>query len=113
MFDTDVNNTKILKENLIILKRYSSLNSEDIIFLQSVKCFEDELVRSASKIASINEVFNTTSVDEFKKKFINCKNIPSKLNSLDFDIKKMWISKLPSIFKEYKNDTSHIIIKRK
>lgn len=89
IYDTDeIDNLDILQFNLSRLKKTKA----KIINLHSVLSFEDEIVRSTN-VDSLNKIFKTSSVSDFKIKFITCKNLKYKLESLDFDINKMWITK--------------------
>lgn len=86
VYDTDViKSLDILNYNINLLKKTKA----NIIHLHSVLCFEDELVRSTD-IKNIKDFFKTENIEEFKKKFISCKNLKAKLISLNFNINKMW-----------------------
>ena len=69
------------------LKR--SKNIDEIYHVQSIENFEDEIVY-ASSITSINEIFNTKSTNEFKKKFIAHKELVKKLEDIDFSVELIW-----------------------
>ena len=112
VYDTDTSNIDILKYNINIVMKYTSVSFEDIIFLQSVKTLEDEIVRSSAMIDSINQLFSTQGSSEFKKKFIKHSDIISKLLSVGFSIKKMWSTDPPPEFIEYKCDVNLILEKR-
>ena len=88
VYDIDTNNTDILEENI---KKLNDFGFETY-HIQSINNFEAELVYS-SKIKNINELFKTTSKEEFKNKFIHHSNIPSKLEEIRFDHSKMWSRK--------------------
>ena len=107
VYDTDVLNTDILDLNIKLLNKYGFKN---IIHIQSVKNFEEEIVYS-TKIKNINDVFKSQSNNEFKKKFLKCNNIYDKLESLNFNIDKMWSRKTTiDSFNNYFNPKSHDII---
>ena len=107
VYDTDVLNTDILKLNLKLLNKYGFKN---IIHIQSIKNFEDEIVYSTN-IKNINDVFGSQGNNEFKSKFIKCNNIYTKLESLDFNIDKMWSRKNTiEPFNKYFNPMAHNII---
>lgn len=112
VYDTDFGNIKILKENIDTILKYASLKIDDIIFMQSVKNFEDEIVCSCTSISSINEVFGTDSVEKFKKKFISHNSLATKLIKLGFDIKKIWIKQPSKPFDIYNNRSDLVKIKR-
>ena len=95
VYDTDIKKTDILETNIETIVKHSNIKYENIYFFQSVKNLEDEIVYSCSDINSINELLNTNGKEDFKKKFINHKDIVSKLLNVGFKIEKMW-SRTPS-----------------
>lgn len=98
IYDTDqIDNEKKnrLKRNIDIA--LSRKRIKKIIHVQSVKNFEDEILR-CSKIKRIDDIFNTQGANAFKRKFISCDNIESKLKTLDFNFDKLWISKPNDLF---------------
>lgn len=100
VYDIDVEKSQVLEENIKKLNKYGFKN---IIHIQSIKNFEDELVYS-TKLNNINDMFNTEGKDEFKKAFIKQKDIVNKLEKVEFDINKIWSrvnSKEP--FSKYSN----------
>lgn len=99
--DTDTNNNSILEYNINLLKNVSLVKEENIIVLQSVRTFEEEIVYSCSKIKNINEVFHTKSVNEFKTELIAHKDLYHKFEKLGFDINKIWSRKANSPFDKY------------
>ena len=86
VYDTDVENTTILDENIEFLRKH---NFKNIYHIQSIKNFEDELVYSTS-LRNINQMYNTAGKEEFKNKFIHQTALYSKLKKIDFDCKKIW-----------------------
>ena len=106
VYDTDVLDDNILKINIDRLKKYGYKN---IIHIQSINNFEEELLYSYN-IKSINEIFKTQSNDEFKRNFIGCNNIYKKLSSVGFNINKLWSRKnISGIFSKYnKNQINDI-----
>ena len=109
VFDTDIKKTDILEENIDILLKYSCVEITDIWFVSSNKCLEDELIYSCSGIQNINNLFNTTSKEDFKKKLIKSKNIVNKLKSSGFDIDKIWSRKPNKPFGEYEQKFKDIL----
>lgn len=109
--DTDIERIDLLDENINTLKNISRIDEKDIILVFSMKTFEDEIVYASSGIKRINDLLNTKSVDEFKKKFIAHKNIVNKLYNIGFDIHKMWSRKPSEPFDKYINKGSKIIKK--
>ena len=108
VFDTDVENVEILEENIKLLKTVSMLDDKHIVFVPSVKNFEDELVYSSSKLRTINDLFKTQSVANFKKRFISHSDIVSKLNDVGFDFELIWSRNAKTPFNVYKNECSKI-----
>lgn len=86
VYDIDVNKTDILEENI---KKLKDNGFNKIIHIQSIENFEDEITYSTN-ICKINDFFGTKDIEEFKNKFINHKNIASKLKDTDFQIEKFW-----------------------
>lgn len=71
VYDIDVPQIEILKENLKTLALYGF---KKIIHIQSINNFEDEIVYSTS-INNINDFFKTNTAGDFKKRFIKHGNI--------------------------------------
>ena len=106
VFDTDVENVDTLDSNIALLKKVSELDDNHIILVPSIKNFEDELVYSIRpKLKDINELFNTKSVAEFKRKFIAHSNIVSKLENVGFRFELMWSRNGQYPFDKYKNSS--------
>ncbi|MDY6391354.1 MAG: hypothetical protein SPL80_00780 [Bacilli bacterium] len=115
VFDTDVNSTSILEENIRTLKRVSGLSNKDIIFVMSVKCFEEELVFSSKKLNNIKgliKLFNAEGVNAFKSEFTNCKNLVDKLSQTGFDIRLMWSRSAHKPFDQYPSGGNAIKYRR-
>lgn len=86
VYDTDFVDTSKLEKNIKLLE---SNGFKNIIHIQSIKNFEDEIVFS-SAIKSIHEIFSTQGMEEFKAQFIHCGNILNKLDSIKFNKDKIW-----------------------
>lgn len=86
VYDVDKPLTKILDYNI---KKLNDSGFTNIIHIQSIKKFEDEIVFSTT-IKKINDLFNTQGVADFKTEFIKHKNILNKLESVNFDYLKIW-----------------------
>lgn len=108
ILDTDVSSTKILENNLATILKYSSLNKEQIHIVMSVKTLEDEIVYASSRLNKINQLFDTESISEFKKKFITRRDLEKKLEEVGFDIKKIWIRKASKPFDKFINEGNYI-----
>ena len=87
VYDTDHVNINVLKNNFESLKK--SRNIEEIYHVQSIKNFEDEMVYSSS-ISSVNEIFGTKSVGDFKKKFISHRELVKKLEEISLSVELIW-----------------------
>lgn len=74
----------------------------------SVLTFEDEIMRATS-LKNINSLFNTNGVAEFKNKFINHKDLVSKLTSVSFSLDKMYSKKPDKPFDEYFSDFKYLL----
>lgn len=102
IFDTDIKNDDILKENVKILNKCS----KEIIFIKQVYCLEDELVYSTD-IKKIENLLNSKSKKDFKSDFNNCSNLLFKLENKNFKIDLLW-SREDGYFKAYKNESRKI-----
>jgi len=90
VFDTDVKKTDLLEDNIQTIVNYSSLDYNDVLFIQSCKTLEDELVYACENVTDVNKILGTTSREDFKKKLIKHKDIVSRLKNLGFKIDRMW-----------------------
>lgn len=87
VFDVDVGNIDILKENIAFLKEQK--NIKDIICITQVMNLEEELVRSCS-IKEIKELTKSKSNREFKRDVLRISNLKERLESCEFDFEKFW-----------------------
>ena len=101
VYDTDKDDTTILDENVA---RFAKYTSNKLYHLQSVRNFEDEFLRACPSIRSVLDVFHTKSVAEFKSRLITHKDLPGKLESLGFDVHRMWRTKASTPFDKYSLD---------
>ena len=114
VFDTDVESTTILEENIKTLKRIAYIDVKDIVFLMSIKRFEEEIVYSCKKISDIKgliKLFNSQGLTALKTDFLNCKNLEDKLKQVGFDISVMWTRPAKKPFDEYVNGGKYVKIK--
>lgn len=112
VFDTDIKKIDLLEDNIETIMNNSSLDEEDIIFVQSVSSLEDELVFACERLTNIGELLGTKGREEFKKKFIKHRDIVPKLKSVGFQINKMW-SRIPSEpFSSFAQGFRHLTIKK-
>lgn len=86
VYDIDKGNQDILKRNIQTLKQYSL---SKIIHVQSVLNFEDEIIRSTN-LRSIDEMFMTKGIQNFKVAFLNHKDIAAKMSRIAFDPCQFW-----------------------
>ncbi|MFA5283653.1 MAG: hypothetical protein WC366_04035 [Bacilli bacterium] len=87
IYDVDKYNSDLLQQNLKSIRKYARVR--EIIHIQSVKNFEDELIR-CSKINNLNEIFSTESTEEFKKKFLACKDLCAKMEEIELNFNELW-----------------------
>lgn len=87
VFDTDVGDPSILIEN--IKKAEKSSNIKDVYCVPQVKNLEEELVRAIG-VRDIKKLLNSKSQKDFKRDMNRERNLKSKLESLHFDIHKLW-----------------------
>lgn len=114
VFDTDVENISILEENIKTLNRIAYIKDKDIVFLMSVKKFEEEIVFSCENIKDVKgliKLFNSQGLSAFKTDFSHCKNLEDKLKQAGFDIKAMWVRSVGKPFDKYENGGKHIKVK--
>lgn len=114
VFDTDVESTSILEENIKTLNRIAYIDVRNIIFLMSVKRFEEEIVYSCKNISDIKgliRLFNSQGLTALKTDFLNCKNLEDKLKQAGFDISVMWTRLAKEPFDKYPNGGKYVKIK--
>lgn len=105
IYDTDVDNTEIMKQNVEFLKRQSAIKA--VLCIPQVKNLEEELGR-ACQVKSALEVTSSPTLTDFKRDFISCNNLATKLKKCNFDIAKLW-SRVPNnSFGEFGNDADKI-----
>ena len=107
IFDTDTQETAILKENLGYLK--SCPRIKEVWCIPQVRNLEEELVRATS-IHNIKELLDSDGVSKFKADFIKEKRLYSKLCEKNFDLAKMWSSKPGKKYDGIVNDGAKIKI---
>lgn len=109
IYDTDVEKTDILEQNILLLNQFGFKN---IHHIHSIKNFEDELVFS-TELTNIHQMYNTNSEEEFKTKFMHQNNILVKLRKHKFDSNKLWSRTIKrGGFKKYSNQESIELIKK-
>lgn len=105
VYDTDVENTDIFRQNVTFLNSQKAI--KEVICIPQVKNLEDEL-RYSCRIKSIGELTHSGTVKDYKRDFIRCSNLAVRLNQCDFNISKFW-SRIPeNEFKAWGNDAHKI-----
>lgn len=108
VFDTDTENTDILKENIRRLERHNHV--EHVILVPQVTNLQEEL-KIACGLKDIKELLGTKGEEEFKKEFNRVSNLKDKLMKKGFDIMKLWSQKPTGVFREFRNDSEQIKLK--
>ena len=101
VFDTDVEMTDILRENLRILQKEPRV--KQIWCVLQVKKFEDEIVRSTD-VNAAKDLLDCSSGQEFKHSFIKEKRLFQKLQEHHFSYDLLWVQPSPAGYKEISND---------
>lgn len=107
IFDTDVGDSKILRENIDKLVECTRVS--DVLLIPQCKNLEDELVRSC-QIRKIIELLDSTGNNNFKTDFIKTNNLKMKLEKAGFNIEKLWCGKPDGNFEGIRNDSGKIKI---
>lgn len=107
VYDTDVNNTTILQNNINFLKRQQ--NIKKVLCIPQVDNLEDELVR-ACNIRNIMVLISSSGKSNFKRDFQNCTNLDSKLQQNNFDIRRLWNQTPSNDFEMFGNNSN--VVKR-
>lgn len=103
VFDTDVESTAILEENIRILdKDRRDRKLKDFKFIMQVRNLEDEILRSC-KIGKIREFFGTRSDSDFKSAMAQAKSLHNVLLRHEFDFSRMWNTRPGNCFDKYLN----------
>lgn len=97
VFDTDVERTEILKNNIESIKNHT--NHVQIIYLPQVLNLEDELVR-CTDVKKITELTQSTGIHNFKNDFNHLKDYECR-NMLDkhaLNVGLLWKEETPKAF---------------
>lgn len=105
VYDTDVNNSAILKSNIDFLKRQP--NIKRVLCIPQVDNLEDELKR-ACNIRSASILLGSTGTTNFKRDFKNCTNLDTKLRQHNFDVTRLWNQIPTNNFSVFGNDSNAI-----
>ena len=96
VFDTDTYKTSCLLSNIEKVRDICPKKVK-LLFLAQVPNFEQELIRSTD-IKTVSQLTRSKSNKDFKADFIDLKDCRVVLSKHNFDIKKIWSSKVPAIF---------------
>ena len=105
VFDTDVQNTEFLRENISRLRTLCS--KVKLVFLPQVLNLEDELVR-CSEIKSVIELTHSKSNKDFKRDFCSITNVRSVLDRANLNVRLLWNEDVPSSFGFVKSNSDDI-----
>ena len=95
VFDTDVEITDYLKQNIELVSKYCAKTK--VVFLPQVRNLEDELVR-CTDIKTITELTRSKSTKDFKRDFCALSNCRDTLNKHQIDVLKLWGQNPPEVF---------------
>ena len=107
VFDTDIAQTDILKENIALLKKHCT--GVRLIYLAQILNLEDEIVR-ATDVKSAAELTRSPNLRTFKSDFVRMKTKDCR-NALErhhLDVKVLWTKEPPSPF-EFIRQNGHFI----
>lgn len=105
VFDTDIPNLDILKENIELFRNCTS-RVRKVLLIPQVQNLEDELIRACA-LTNIKELLNSRSQRDFKHDFLTCSNLEQILNrSLDLHV--FWSSSPKGPFSLISNDAHEI-----
>ena len=109
VFDTDVEQTQILRENINHVKKYAALVK--VITIPQVLNFEDEIVRSTD-VRKAKELTKSSGVSGFKNDFCKLKvsECRNTLNRHHFDVNLLWNQNAPTAFSFVNQGSKYIKI---
>lgn len=105
VYDTDVDNIEILKQNIEFLNKQPGI--KEVLCIPQMKNLEEEL-EYACQIKNALEVTNSPTLTDFKRDLISCNNLASRLKKCNFDISRFWSRVPANSFSEFGNDASKI-----
>lgn len=109
VYDTDIENISILRENISFLRKQTAV--KNVICIPQVNNLEDELLRSC-QISVIGELTRSRTKKDFKRDLIRCTNLGERLKICSFDISKFWNCIPKNKFSIWGNDAYKIKIGR-
>lgn len=105
VYDTDVDNTDVFRQNMVFLKRQKAIR--EVICIPQVKNLEDELIR-ACHINDIRELTHSSTKTDYKRDLIRCSNLCARLIQCKFNITKFWSCVPRNKFSLWGNDAEKI-----
>jgi len=109
VFDTDTDNSQILKTNIEFIS--SRTNILKVLCVTQVKNLEDEILRSCT-IKHIRDLTNSKSDKEYKADLIHITNLAKRLVECGFKPEMFWAREPRDAFSDIKNDAQYIWIKQ-
>ena len=109
VFDTDTDNSQILKTNIEFIS--SRTNILKVLCVTQVKNLEDEILRSCT-IKHIQDLTNSKSDKEYKADLIHITNLAKRLVECGFKPEMFWAREPRDAFSDIKNDAQYIWIKQ-
>lgn len=110
LFDTDVEKTDILKNNIEFLRKHSAI--KEVICIPQVKNLEEELLYSCN-IKDIEKLTHSCSKKDFKRDLIKCTNLKERLQVCGFSVDKLWSRQASGVFGDIINGSEKIKIRSK
>lgn len=110
VFDTDVDNATILRQNIDFLNKLA--NVKKVICIPQIYNLEDELEYSCS-VKSAKELINCKTTSQFKRQCLksNPDFLAKQLDSHNLDINKLWSRKTKGEFSAIINESASIKLK--
>ncbi len=105
VYDTDVEETDILQQNISFLNKQKAIS--EVLCIPQVNNLEDELLRSC-QIKKITDLTHSPSLKDYKRDLIKCSNLNIRLQKCKFDITKFWSSTPSNLFHHWGNDAHKI-----
>lgn len=103
VFDTDIEETEILKQNIELLKKYCA--RVEVLTVVQVLNFEDEIER-ATDVDHAPDFTRSASVSDFKSAVNRMKDVELRraLKRHKLDMSKLWAQKPPKAFRFVSQD---------
>ena len=105
VYDTDVEKTDILRENIRLLENHPAV--KEVICIPQLRNLEEELVR-ACQIRNAAQLTGSVSKKDFKRDLIRCANLGDRLRNCGFNIDDFWAAQPKNAFSDFKNGAEKI-----